>query len=137
MDTPGAMVMEVWVERATNLGNLQDPKQARSLGQKHWPSKQGVLTGISGQAMNKLKLEDHGQANGCCLLYYFQKNEGDLTRDRVWTFLFWIFLIKRQDPQVSPANGRCLQEYYGVHKNDRMYQWAMAGQRTHLARWLR
>ena len=28
--------------RATDLGTLRDPKQARSLGLEHWPSKQGV-----------------------------------------------------------------------------------------------
>ncbi len=50
MDTLGARVMAVPGRRATNLGTLQDPNQARSLGRKHWPSKQGVSAGSIGQA---------------------------------------------------------------------------------------
>jgi hypothetical protein len=47
-DALGARVVAVPGRRATDLGTLRDPNQARSLGRKHWPSKQGVLTGFIG-----------------------------------------------------------------------------------------
>ncbi len=34
--------------RAADLGTLRDPNQVRSLGWKHWLSKQGVLAGSIG-----------------------------------------------------------------------------------------
>ena len=36
--------------RAADLGTLRDPNQARSLGRKHWPSKQGFSAGSIGRA---------------------------------------------------------------------------------------
>ena len=58
-DVIGTVVPAVPVERAADLGTLQDPKQARSLGQKHWLHKKGVLTGIIGRAMNKSTLDEY------------------------------------------------------------------------------
>jgi hypothetical protein len=52
-DALSARVAAVPGRRAADLGTLRDPNQARSLGRKHWPSKQGVLTGFIGRAMNK------------------------------------------------------------------------------------
>ncbi len=49
-DALSARVAAVPGRRAADLGTLRDPNQARSLGQKHWPSKQGVLAGSIGQA---------------------------------------------------------------------------------------
>ena len=49
MDKLDAMVAAVPVVRATGLGALRDPEQARSLGQKHWPSNLEVLTGRAEQ----------------------------------------------------------------------------------------
>ncbi len=46
----GTRVTAVLGKRATDLGTLRDPNQARSLGRKHWPSKQGVSAGSIGQA---------------------------------------------------------------------------------------
>jgi hypothetical protein len=48
MDALGARVAVVPGRRAADLGTLRDPNQARSLGGKHWPSKQGVLAGSIG-----------------------------------------------------------------------------------------
>ncbi len=50
MNTLDARVAVVPGKRAADLGTLQDPNQARSLGLEHWPSKQGVLAGSIGQA---------------------------------------------------------------------------------------
>ncbi len=50
MDALGARVAAVPGKRAADLGTLRDPNQARSLGRKHWLSKQGVLAGSIGQA---------------------------------------------------------------------------------------
>ena len=50
MDVLGARVTAVPGRRAADLGTLQDPNQARCLGRKHWPSKQGVSAGSIGQA---------------------------------------------------------------------------------------
>jgi hypothetical protein len=50
MDTLGAMVAAVLGRRAADLGTLRDPNKARSLGPKHWPSKQGVLAGSISRA---------------------------------------------------------------------------------------
>ncbi len=49
-DALGARVAAVPGRRAADPGTLRDPNQARSLGQKHWSSKQGVLAGRIGQA---------------------------------------------------------------------------------------
>jgi hypothetical protein len=49
-DALNARVAAVPGRRAADLGTLRDPNQARSLGWKHWPSKQGVLAGSIGQA---------------------------------------------------------------------------------------
>ncbi len=49
-DALGARVTAVPGRRAADLGTLQDPNQARSLGRKHWPSKQGVSAGSIGRA---------------------------------------------------------------------------------------
>ncbi len=49
-DTLGASVMVVPGRRAADLGTLRDPNQARSLGRKHWPSKQAVSAGSIGRA---------------------------------------------------------------------------------------
>jgi hypothetical protein len=43
--------------RAADLGTLRDPNQARSLGRKHWPSKQGVLAWSIGQASRESQLD--------------------------------------------------------------------------------
>ncbi len=43
--------------RAADLGTLRDPNQARSLGRKHWPSKQGVSAGSIGQASKESRLD--------------------------------------------------------------------------------
>jgi hypothetical protein len=40
----GARVAAVPQRRAADLDTLRDPKQARSLGLEHWPSKRGVST---------------------------------------------------------------------------------------------
>ncbi len=50
MDALGTRVAAVPGRRAADLGTLRDPNQARSLGRKHWPSKQGVSAGIIGRA---------------------------------------------------------------------------------------
>jgi hypothetical protein len=50
MDALGTRVAAVPGRRAADLGTLRDPNQARSLGRKHWPSKQGVLARSIGQA---------------------------------------------------------------------------------------
>ncbi len=44
-DTLDARVAAVPGRRAADLGTLQDPNQARSLGWKHWPCKQGSRLG--------------------------------------------------------------------------------------------
>ncbi len=49
-DALDARVAAVPGRRATDLGTLRDPNQARCLGRKHWPSKQGVSAGSIGQA---------------------------------------------------------------------------------------
>jgi hypothetical protein len=49
-DVLSARVVAVLGRRAADLGTLRDPNQARSLGRKHWPSKQGVLAGSIGRA---------------------------------------------------------------------------------------
>ncbi len=48
MDALGARVAAVPGRRAADLGTLRDPNQAKSLGWKHWPSKQRVLAGSIG-----------------------------------------------------------------------------------------
>ncbi len=48
MDALGTRVAAVPGRRAADLGTLRDPNQGRSLGRKHWPSKQGVLTRFIG-----------------------------------------------------------------------------------------
>ncbi len=48
MDALGARVAAVLGRRAADLSTLRDLNQARSLGRKHWPSKQGVLAGSIG-----------------------------------------------------------------------------------------
>ncbi len=50
MDALSARVAAVPGIRAADLGTLRDPNQARSLGRKHWPSKQGVLARSIGRA---------------------------------------------------------------------------------------
>jgi hypothetical protein len=50
MEALSARVAAVPERRAADLGTLRDPNQARILGQKHWPSKQGVSAGIIGRA---------------------------------------------------------------------------------------
>ncbi len=50
MDVLGARGAAVPGRRAADLGTLRDPNQARSLGRKHWPSKQGVSAGSIGLA---------------------------------------------------------------------------------------
>ncbi len=57
MDALGARVAAVPGRRATDLGTLQDPNQARSLGRKHWWSKQGVLAGSIGRASKESQLD--------------------------------------------------------------------------------
>ncbi len=54
-DALNARVAAVPGRRAADLGTLQDPNQARSLGRKHWPSKQGVLAGSIGRAIKESK----------------------------------------------------------------------------------
>ncbi len=49
-DALSARVTAVPGRRAADLGTLRDPNQARSLGRKHWPSKQGVSAGSIGRA---------------------------------------------------------------------------------------
>ncbi len=49
-DALRARVAAVPRRRAADLGTLGDPNQARSLGRKHWPSKQGVSAVSIGQA---------------------------------------------------------------------------------------
>jgi hypothetical protein len=49
-DVLGARVAAVPGRRAADLGTLRDPNQARSLGRKHWLSKQGVSAGSIGRA---------------------------------------------------------------------------------------
>jgi hypothetical protein len=56
-DALSARVAAVPGRRAAELGTLQDPNQARSLGRKHWPSKQGVLAGSIGQASKESRPE--------------------------------------------------------------------------------
>jgi hypothetical protein len=43
--------------RAADLGTLRDPNQVRSLGQKHWLSKQGVLAGRLAEQARSLDQE--------------------------------------------------------------------------------
>ncbi len=56
-DALGARVAAVLGRRAADLGTLQDPNQARSLGRKHWPSKQGVSARSIGQASKESRLD--------------------------------------------------------------------------------
>ncbi len=57
MDALSARVTAVPGRRAADLGTLRDPNQARSLGWKHWPSKQGVSAGSIGQASKESRPE--------------------------------------------------------------------------------
>jgi hypothetical protein len=47
-DALSARVAAVLGRWAADLGTLRDPNQARSLGRKHWMSKQGVSAGSIG-----------------------------------------------------------------------------------------
>jgi hypothetical protein len=49
-DALGARVPVVPGRTAADLGTLRDPNQTRSLGRKHWLSKQGVSAGSIGRA---------------------------------------------------------------------------------------
>ncbi len=57
-DALNATVPAVPGRRAADLGTLQDPNQARSLGWKHWPSKQGVSAVSIGRASKESWLEE-------------------------------------------------------------------------------
>ncbi len=50
-------VAAVLGRRAADLGTLKDPNQARSLGRKHWPSKQGVSAWSIGRASRESQLD--------------------------------------------------------------------------------
>jgi hypothetical protein len=54
-DVLGARVAVVPGRRAADLGTLRDPNQARSLGRKHWPSKQGITAGSIGRASKEYR----------------------------------------------------------------------------------
>jgi hypothetical protein len=114
MDVFGTRVMALQGRRAADLGTLRDPNQARSLGRKHWPSKQEVLAGSIGQAskeswpkslaeqaksldrihwLSKEQVKtgwDYGRANERCVPYHFWTNK---TQQELGfgSFLFWIF----------------------------------------------
>ncbi len=55
MDALSTRVAAVPGRRAADLGTLRDPNQARSLGRKHWPSKQGVSAGSIGRASKEFQ----------------------------------------------------------------------------------
>ncbi len=56
-DALGGRVAVVPGRRAADLDTLRDPNQARSLGRKHWPSKQGVSTRSIGRASKDSHLD--------------------------------------------------------------------------------
>jgi hypothetical protein len=56
-DALGARAAAVPGRRAADLGTLRDPNQARSLGRKHWPSKQGVSARSIGRASKESRPE--------------------------------------------------------------------------------
>ena len=60
-DTLGARVAAVPGRWAADLGTLRDPNQARSLGQKHWLSKQGVLAWSIGRASRESQLDSSAE----------------------------------------------------------------------------
>jgi hypothetical protein len=114
MNALSARVAAVPGRRAADLGTLRDPNQARSLGRKHWPSKQGVSAGSIGRAskeswpealaeqarsldwIHQLSNEqvktrwDYGRVNGRCVPYHFWTNK---TQQELGfgSFLFRIF----------------------------------------------
>ncbi len=63
-------------------------EQARSLGQKHWPSKQGVSARSSGRASKESWLEALAKQARSLNRIHWLSNEQEL---RFGSFLFWIF----------------------------------------------
>jgi hypothetical protein len=102
MDTLGARVAAVPGRRAADLGTLRDPnqarslsrpeafvEQARSLSQKHWPSKQGVSARSIGRASKESWLEALAEQARSLDWIHRLSNEQDLG---FRSFLFQIFL---------------------------------------------
>jgi hypothetical protein len=87
-DALSARVAAVPGRRVTDLGTLQDPNQARSLGRMHWPSKQGVLAGSIGQASKESWPEALAEQARSLGRIHRLSNEQELG---LRSFLFWIF----------------------------------------------